>query len=92
MVNDDYNKYINYVMCVCVFSVFRSVNMTAESKLEIRETFQRSQKAHNNKAKLVASLKNVYVKVKCVMFLKHPSDSVKLGSVSQFVYAGYSVF
>ncbi|KAF5902194.1 condensin complex subunit 3-like isoform X1, partial [Clarias magur] len=30
----------------------RSINMTADSELEIRETFQRAQKAHNNKAKL----------------------------------------
>ncbi|MCJ8749069.1 hypothetical protein PDJAM_G00172130 [Pangasius djambal] len=37
--------------------------MTADSELEIRETFQRAQKAHNNKAKLVASLKNLYVKL-----------------------------
>ncbi|MCI4394864.1 hypothetical protein PGIGA_G00173800 [Pangasianodon gigas] len=37
--------------------------MTADSELEIRETFQRAQKAHNNKAKLVASLKNMYVKL-----------------------------
>ncbi|TSN95635.1 Condensin complex subunit 3 [Bagarius yarrelli] len=37
--------------------------MIAESELEIRETFQRAQKAHNNKAKLVASLKNMYVKL-----------------------------
>lgn len=43
--------------------------MTADSELEIRETFQRAQKAHNNKAKLVASLKNTYVKVMCVFFL-----------------------
>lgn len=39
--------------------------MTADSELEIRETFQRAQKAHNNKAKLVASLNNTYAKVKC---------------------------
>ncbi|XP_060773114.1 condensin complex subunit 3 isoform X2 [Neoarius graeffei] len=37
--------------------------MTADSELEIRETFQRAQKAHNNKAKLVASLKNMYVQL-----------------------------
>lgn len=43
--------------------------MTADSDLEIRETFQRAQKAHNNKAKLVASLNNTYVKVKPVIFL-----------------------
>lgn len=46
--------------------------MTADSKLEIRETFQRAQKALNNKAKLVASLKNMYVKVKRVIFLNIP--------------------
>uniref|UniRef100_A0A4W4FVM5 Nuclear condensin complex subunit 3 C-terminal domain-containing protein n=1 Tax=Electrophorus electricus TaxID=8005 RepID=A0A4W4FVM5_ELEEL len=37
--------------------------MTAENELEIKEAFQRAQKAHNNKAKLVASLKNRYVKL-----------------------------
>ncbi|XP_046698674.1 condensin complex subunit 3 isoform X1 [Silurus meridionalis] len=37
--------------------------MTTGSKLEIRETFQRAQKAHNNKAKLVASLQNMYSKL-----------------------------
>ncbi|KAM9449510.1 condensin complex subunit 3 isoform 1-T1 [Clarias gariepinus] len=37
--------------------------MTADSELEIRETFQRAQKAHNNKAKLVASLNNTYGKL-----------------------------
>ncbi|XP_076872309.1 LOW QUALITY PROTEIN: condensin complex subunit 3 [Brachyhypopomus gauderio] len=41
----------------------RAVNMTAENELEIKEAFQRAQKAHNNKAKLVASLKNRYVKL-----------------------------
>ncbi|KAK3507594.1 hypothetical protein QTP70_029629, partial [Hemibagrus guttatus] len=47
-----------------VFVCFRSINMTADSQVEIRETFQRAQKAHNNKAKLVASLKNTYDKLK----------------------------
>ncbi|KAK1792802.1 hypothetical protein P4O66_012711 [Electrophorus voltai] len=41
----------------------RTVDMTAENELEIKEAFQRAQKAHNNKAKLVASLKNRYVKL-----------------------------
>ena len=31
--------------------------------MEIKEAFQRAQKGHNNKAKLVASLKNRYNKV-----------------------------
>lgn len=44
--------------------------MTADSQIEIRETFQRAQKAHNNKAKLVASLKSTYDKVNFVRFLK----------------------
>ncbi|KAI5087900.1 condensin complex subunit 3 [Silurus meridionalis] len=44
-------------------SAERSVTMTTGSKLEIRETFQRAQKAHNNKAKLVASLQNMYSKL-----------------------------
>ncbi|XP_047672085.1 condensin complex subunit 3 isoform X1 [Tachysurus fulvidraco] len=37
--------------------------MPPDSEAEIRESFQRAQKAHNNKAKLVASLKNTYVKL-----------------------------
>ncbi|XP_062334089.1 condensin complex subunit 3 [Osmerus eperlanus] len=37
--------------------------MTADSELEIKEAFQRAQKGHNNKAKLVASLKNRYDKL-----------------------------
>ncbi|KAI4895422.1 hypothetical protein NFI96_024321 [Prochilodus magdalenae] len=41
----------------------RIFTMTADNELEIKEAFQRAQKAHNNKAKLVASLKNRYVKL-----------------------------
>ena len=37
--------------------------MTADNDLEIKEAFQRAQKAHNNKAKLAASLKSRYNKV-----------------------------
>ncbi|XP_072517939.1 condensin complex subunit 3 [Salminus brasiliensis] len=37
--------------------------MTADNELEIQEAFQRAQKAHNNKAKLVARLKSRYVKL-----------------------------
>uniref|UniRef100_A0A6Q2YD85 Nuclear condensin complex subunit 3 C-terminal domain-containing protein n=1 Tax=Esox lucius TaxID=8010 RepID=A0A6Q2YD85_ESOLU len=37
--------------------------MTADSELEIKEAFQRAQKGHNNKAKLVASLQNRYNKL-----------------------------
>lgn len=58
-------KFIDLV----IFVRFNSVTMTADSELEIRETFQRAQKAHNNKAKLVANLKNTYVKVKLLIFL-----------------------
>uniref|UniRef100_A0A8C1WVT2 Non-SMC condensin I complex, subunit G n=1 Tax=Cyprinus carpio TaxID=7962 RepID=A0A8C1WVT2_CYPCA len=36
--------------------------MSGDSDLEIEEAFRRAQKAHNNKAKLVASLKNRYNK------------------------------
>uniref|UniRef100_A0A8B9KMG1 Nuclear condensin complex subunit 3 C-terminal domain-containing protein n=1 Tax=Astyanax mexicanus TaxID=7994 RepID=A0A8B9KMG1_ASTMX len=39
------------------------VTMTADNELQIKDAFQRAQKAHNNKAKLVASLKNRYVKL-----------------------------
>lgn len=37
--------------------------MTADSEIDVKEAFQRSQKGHNNKAKLVASLKSRYDKV-----------------------------
>ncbi|XP_045069849.1 LOW QUALITY PROTEIN: condensin complex subunit 3 [Coregonus clupeaformis] len=37
--------------------------MTGDSELAIKEAFQRAQKGHNNKAKLVASLKNTYNKL-----------------------------
>uniref|UniRef100_A0A8C1L8C9 Non-SMC condensin I complex, subunit G n=1 Tax=Cyprinus carpio TaxID=7962 RepID=A0A8C1L8C9_CYPCA len=37
--------------------------MPGDSDLEIEEAFRRAQKAHNNKAKLVASLKNRYNKL-----------------------------
>uniref|UniRef100_A0A8C9SVB4 Non-SMC condensin I complex, subunit G n=1 Tax=Scleropages formosus TaxID=113540 RepID=A0A8C9SVB4_SCLFO len=38
--------------------------MTAANDLQIKEAFLRAQKGHNNKAKLVAALKNRYAKVK----------------------------
>ncbi|XP_057187037.1 condensin complex subunit 3 isoform X1 [Triplophysa rosa] len=37
--------------------------MTGDTDLEIEEAFRRAQKAHNNKAKLAASLKNGYIKL-----------------------------
>uniref|UniRef100_UPI0037E7C6E2 condensin complex subunit 3 n=1 Tax=Semicossyphus pulcher TaxID=241346 RepID=UPI0037E7C6E2 len=37
--------------------------MTADNEIEIKEAFQRAQKGHNNKAKLVASLKSRYSKL-----------------------------
>lgn len=40
--------------------------MTADNEIDIKEAFQRAQKGHNNKAKLVASLKNRYSKVSAV--------------------------
>ncbi|XP_022614293.1 condensin complex subunit 3 [Seriola dumerili] len=36
--------------------------MTADNEIDIKEAFQRAQKGHNNKAKLVASLKSRYNK------------------------------
>ncbi|XP_052356854.1 condensin complex subunit 3-like [Oncorhynchus keta] len=53
--------------------------MTGESELAIKEAFQRAQKGHNNKAKLVASLKNAYNKLEdktlfheeFIQYLKH---------------------
>uniref|UniRef100_A0A8C6NHE7 Non-SMC condensin I complex, subunit G n=1 Tax=Nothobranchius furzeri TaxID=105023 RepID=A0A8C6NHE7_NOTFU len=38
--------------------------MTADNEMSIKEAFQRAQKSHNNKAKLVASLKSRYNKDK----------------------------
>ncbi|KAM4584418.1 condensin complex subunit 3 isoform 2-T2 [Odontesthes bonariensis] len=37
--------------------------MTADNEIEIKEAFQRAQRGHNNKAKLVASLKSRYNKL-----------------------------
>ncbi|MEQ2184198.1 hypothetical protein GOODEAATRI_005445 [Goodea atripinnis] len=37
--------------------------MTADNEIELKEAFQRAQKGHNNKAKLVASLKSRYNKL-----------------------------
>lgn len=37
--------------------------MTADNEIRIKEAFHRAQKGHNNKAKLVASLKSRYVEV-----------------------------
>uniref|UniRef100_A0A8C4IVP2 Non-SMC condensin I complex, subunit G n=1 Tax=Dicentrarchus labrax TaxID=13489 RepID=A0A8C4IVP2_DICLA len=37
--------------------------MTADNEMDIKEAFQRAQKGHNNKAKLVASLKSRYSKL-----------------------------
>lgn len=37
--------------------------MSGDADIEIEEAFRRAQKAHNNKAKLVASLKTRYNKV-----------------------------
>ncbi len=45
--------------------------MSGDSDLEIEEAFRRAQKAHNNKAKLVASLKNRYNKVKKISTMRH---------------------
>uniref|UniRef100_A0A3P8ZKV2 Nuclear condensin complex subunit 3 C-terminal domain-containing protein n=1 Tax=Esox lucius TaxID=8010 RepID=A0A3P8ZKV2_ESOLU len=47
---------------IFIFLVQRH-RMTADSELEIKEAFQRAQKGHNNKAKLVASLQNRYNKL-----------------------------
>lgn len=43
--------------------------MTADNEIDIKEAFQRAQKGHNNKAKLVASLKSRYNKVRDDAFL-----------------------
>ncbi|XP_036972519.1 condensin complex subunit 3 [Acanthopagrus latus] len=37
--------------------------MTADNEIDIKEAFQRAQRGHNNKAKLVASLKSRYIKL-----------------------------
>lgn len=51
--------------------VFCEGKMTADSEMDIKEAFQRAQKGHNNKAKLVASLNSRYNKVSdmwCLMY------------------------
>lgn len=40
--------------------------MAADNAVSIKEAFQRAQKGHNNKAKLIASLKSHYNKVGAV--------------------------
>lgn len=42
---------------------FEAKRMTADNEIDTKEAFQRAQKGHNNKAKLVASLKSRYNKV-----------------------------
>lgn len=42
--------------------------MTADNEMDIKEAFQRAQKGHNNKAKLVASLKSRYSKVSSLYY------------------------
>lgn len=37
--------------------------MAADNEISIKEAFQRAQKGHNNKAKLIASLRSRYNKV-----------------------------
>lgn len=46
--------------------LFYEENMTADNELDIKEAFQRAQKGHINKAKLVASLRSRYNKVRPV--------------------------
>lgn len=46
-----------------MFLCLSNINMSGDADLEIEEAFRRAQKAHNNKAKLVASLKTRYNKV-----------------------------
>lgn len=47
--------------------VYLEGNMTADNENDIKEAFQRAQKGHNNKAKLVASLKSRYNKVRSAL-------------------------
>lgn len=47
-----------------MFLCLSNINMSGDADIEIEEAFRRAQKAHNNKAKLVASLKTRYDKVK----------------------------
>ncbi|XP_078809407.1 condensin complex subunit 3 isoform X2 [Oryzias latipes] len=52
--------------CVCrdqMNGTLVEANMTADNEIDIKEAFQRAQKGHNNKAKLVASLKSRYNKL-----------------------------
>ena len=58
------NKRAKAVCCGCFFEG----KMTADNEIEIKEAFQRAQRGHNNKAKLVASLKSRYNKVKLAFF------------------------
>ncbi|XP_078799572.1 condensin complex subunit 3-like isoform X1 [Oryzias latipes] len=52
--------------CVCrdqMNGTLVEANMTADNEIDIKEAFQRAQKGHNNKAKLLASLKSRYNKL-----------------------------
>ncbi len=61
--------------------------MPGDSDLEIEEAFRRAQKAHNNKAKLVASLKNRYNKVTYRRFTHNDTLPFKiLGSFFFFFF------
>lgn len=51
-------------MILSSISVLCEGKMTADNEIDIKEAFQRAQKGHNNKAKLVASLKSRYIKVR----------------------------
>ncbi|MFT7807528.1 condensin complex subunit 3-like [Arapaima gigas] len=46
----------------------QGVKMAIDSQLPMKEAFLRAQKGHNNKAKLVAALKNRYIKVSTSVF------------------------
>lgn len=55
--------YTTVGLTLSFISVSCEGKMTADNEIDIKEAFQRAQRGHNNKAKLVASLKSRYIKV-----------------------------
>lgn len=59
--------------------------MTADNEIEIKEAFQGAQRGHNNKAKLVASLKSRYLKVRPPLILTMITSAIQRYRSSQMI-------
>ncbi|MED6247298.1 hypothetical protein ATANTOWER_022637 [Ataeniobius toweri] len=56
-------RRVSGVLVIVHNKVNLTLKMTADNEIELKEAFHRAQKGHNNKAKLVASLKSRYNKL-----------------------------